>query len=150
MKAVITRTKGPPVSVTINVPTPAGIGPFAEKTLVAGDQCVKADPSARPAAVGLLDSGVMAGIGAAINTGAVIRGTSVAVIGCGGVGVAAIAGSALAGAYGRDARPRAARRPHRRRLPVRVLQRILAVTAAVWPNDATGQPVMRSRVVYDH
>ena len=100
MKAVITRTKGPPVSVTINVPTPAGIGPFAEKTLVAGDQCVKADPSARPAAVGLLDSGVMAGIGAAINTGAVIRGTSVAVIGCGGVGVAAIAGSALAGAYG--------------------------------------------------
>jgi len=41
---------------------------------------------------------VMAGIGAAINTGAVTRGKSVAVIGCGGVGVAAIAGSALAGA----------------------------------------------------
>ena len=40
----------------------------------------------------------MAGIGAAINTGAVTRGKSVAVIGCGGVGVAAIAGSALAGA----------------------------------------------------
>ena len=40
----------------------------------------------------------MAGIGAAINTGAVTRGKSVAVIGCGGVGVAAVAGSALAGA----------------------------------------------------
>ena len=40
----------------------------------------------------------MAGIGAAINTGGVTRGKSVAVIGCGGVGVAAIAGSALAGA----------------------------------------------------
>jgi S-(hydroxymethyl)mycothiol dehydrogenase len=79
--------------------TPAlGIGAFAEKTLVAAGQCTKVDPDARPAAVGLLGCGVMAGIGAAINTGAVTRGTSVAVIGCGGVGVAAIAGSALAGA----------------------------------------------------
>lgn len=75
-----------------------GIGAFAEKTLVAAGQCTKVDPSARPAAVGLLGCGVMAGIGAAINTGAVTRGKSVAVIGCGGVGVAAIAGSALAGA----------------------------------------------------
>jgi S-(hydroxymethyl)mycothiol dehydrogenase len=75
-----------------------GIGAFAEKTLVAAGQCTKVDPSARPAAVGLLGCGVMAGIGAAINTGAVTRGTSVAVIGCGGVGVAAVAGSALAGA----------------------------------------------------
>jgi S-(hydroxymethyl)mycothiol dehydrogenase len=75
-----------------------GIGAFAEKTLVAAGQCTKVDPSARPAAVGLLGCGVMAGIGAAINTGNVGRGTSVAVIGCGGVGVAAIVGSALAGA----------------------------------------------------
>jgi len=75
-----------------------GIGAFAEQTLLAAGQCTKVDPSARPAAVGLLGCGVMAGIGAAINTGAVTRGTSVAVIGCGGVGVAAIAGSALAGA----------------------------------------------------
>src|SRR6476660_611824 len=75
-----------------------GIGAFAEKTLVAAGQCTKVDPSARAAAVGLLGCGVMAGIGAAINTGQVTRGKSVAVIGCGGVGVAAIAGSALAGA----------------------------------------------------
>ncbi|MDX6372955.1 MAG: S-(hydroxymethyl)mycothiol dehydrogenase [Nocardioidaceae bacterium] len=75
-----------------------GIGAFAEKTLVAAGQCTKVDPSARPAAVGLLGCGVMAGIGAALNTGAVTRGKSVAVIGCGGVGVAAVAGSALAGA----------------------------------------------------
>jgi len=75
-----------------------GIGAFAEKTLVAAGQCTKVDPSARPAAVGLLGCGVMAGLGAAINTGGVTRGKSVAVIGCGGVGVAAIAGSALAGA----------------------------------------------------
>ena len=75
-----------------------GIGAFAEKTLVAEGQCTKVDPAARPAAVGLLGCGVMAGLGAAINTGAVGRGMSVAVIGCGGVGAAAIAGSALAGA----------------------------------------------------
>ncbi len=75
-----------------------GIGAFAEKTLVAAGQCTKVDPAARPAAVGLLGCGVMAGLGAAINTGNVGRGKTVAVIGCGGVGMAAIAGSALAGA----------------------------------------------------
>jgi S-(hydroxymethyl)mycothiol dehydrogenase len=75
-----------------------GIGAFAEKTLVAAGQCTKVDASARAAAVGLLGCGVMAGLGAAINTGNVTRGKSVAVIGCGGVGAAAIAGSALAGA----------------------------------------------------
>ncbi|MER5800902.1 MULTISPECIES: S-(hydroxymethyl)mycothiol dehydrogenase [Streptomyces] len=75
-----------------------GIGAFAEKTLVAAGQCTKVDPAASPAAAGLLGCGVMAGIGAAINTGAVGRGDCVAVIGCGGVGGAAIAGSRLAGA----------------------------------------------------
>lgn len=75
-----------------------GIGAFIEKTLVAAGQCTKVDPDADPAAVGLLGCGVMAGLGAALNTGGVKRGDSVAVIGCGGVGVAAIAGAALAGA----------------------------------------------------
>jgi S-(hydroxymethyl)mycothiol dehydrogenase len=75
-----------------------GIGSLAEKTLVAAGQCTKVDPEARPAAVGLLGCGVMAGIGAAINTGGITRGRSIAVIGCGGVGAAAIAGAALAGA----------------------------------------------------
>ncbi|MFD2685800.1 S-(hydroxymethyl)mycothiol dehydrogenase [Streptomyces phyllanthi] len=75
-----------------------GIGAFAEKTLVAAGQCTKVDPAASPAVAGLLGCGVMAGIGAAINTGNVGRGDSVAVIGCGGVGDAAIAGSRLAGA----------------------------------------------------
>ncbi|WP_406206805.1 MULTISPECIES: S-(hydroxymethyl)mycothiol dehydrogenase [unclassified Streptomyces] len=75
-----------------------GIGAFAEKTLVAAGQCTKVDPAASAAVAGLLGCGVMAGIGAAINTGNVGRGDSVAVIGCGGVGAAAIAGSGLAGA----------------------------------------------------
>ncbi|MFJ2059148.1 S-(hydroxymethyl)mycothiol dehydrogenase [Streptomyces sp. NPDC087908] len=75
-----------------------GIGAFAEKTLVASGQCTKVDPAVAPEVAGLLGCGVMAGIGAAINTGNVGRGDTVAVIGCGGVGDAAIVGSRLAGA----------------------------------------------------
>src|ERR687893_542461 len=75
-----------------------GIGAFAEKTLVHSGQCTKVDPAAPPTAAGLLGCGVMAGVGAAINTGGVRRGESVAVFGCGGVGDAAIAGAKLAGA----------------------------------------------------
>jgi S-(hydroxymethyl)mycothiol dehydrogenase len=75
-----------------------GIGAFAEKTLVAAGQCTRVDPAAGPEVAGLLGCGVMAGLGAAINTGGVTRGDSVAVIGCGGVGDAAIAGAVLAGA----------------------------------------------------
>ncbi|MFD5767899.1 S-(hydroxymethyl)mycothiol dehydrogenase [Streptomyces sp. NPDC127049] len=75
-----------------------GIGAFAEKTLVASGQCTKVDPAVAPEIAGLLGCGVMAGIGAAINTGNVSRGDTVAVIGCGGVGDAAIAGARLAGA----------------------------------------------------
>jgi S-(hydroxymethyl)mycothiol dehydrogenase len=75
-----------------------GIGAFAEKTLVAAGQCTKVDPTVPPTVAGLLGCGVMAGIGAAINTGGVGRGDSIAVIGCGGVGSAAIAGARLAGA----------------------------------------------------
>ncbi|OMQ16506.1 S-(hydroxymethyl)mycothiol dehydrogenase [Modestobacter sp. VKM Ac-2676] len=75
-----------------------GIGAFAEKTLVHSGQCTKVDPQAPATSAGLLGCGVMAGVGAAINTGAVQRGESVAVFGCGGVGDAAIAGAKLAGA----------------------------------------------------
>ncbi|RRO14152.1 S-(hydroxymethyl)mycothiol dehydrogenase [Saccharopolyspora rhizosphaerae] len=75
-----------------------GIGGFTERTLVHSGQCTKVDPATRAAAAGLLGCGVMAGIGAAINTGQVGPGDSVAVIGCGGVGDGAIAGASLAGA----------------------------------------------------
>jgi S-(hydroxymethyl)mycothiol dehydrogenase len=75
-----------------------GIGAFCEKTLVHSLQCTKVNPAAPPEAAGLLGCGVMAGLGAAINTGEVTRGQSVAVFGCGGVGDAAIAGAQLAGA----------------------------------------------------
>src|SRR6186713_1128519 len=75
-----------------------GIGAFAEKTLVAAGQCTKVSAAARPEVAGLLGCGVMAGIGAAMLTGEVGPGDSVAVFGCGGVGNAAIAGAKLAGA----------------------------------------------------
>jgi S-(hydroxymethyl)mycothiol dehydrogenase len=75
-----------------------GIGAFAEKTLVAAGQCTKVDPAAKPEVAGLLGCGVMAGLGAALNTGNVGRGDTVAVIGCGGVGTAAVVGARLAGA----------------------------------------------------
>ncbi len=88
----MTLTDGTPLSPAL------GIGAFAEKTLVADGQCTKVDPSARPEAVGLLGCGVMAGLGAALLTGEVGMGDSVAVFGCGGVGCAAVAGARLAGA----------------------------------------------------
>jgi len=88
----MTLESGQPLSPAL------GIGAFVEKTLVHAGQCTKVDPEADPAAAGLLGCGVMAGIGAAINTGGVGRGDSIAVIGCGGVGNGAIAGARLAGA----------------------------------------------------
>ncbi len=75
-----------------------GIGAFAEKTVVAASQCTKVNPAAGPEVAGLLGCGVMAGLGAAINTAPVVRGDSVAVIGCGGVGDAAVLGAVLNGA----------------------------------------------------
>ena len=92
-KNPMTLADGTPLSPAL------GIGAFAELTLVAAGQAVKVDPKASPEAAGLIGCGIMAGLGAAINTGGVSRGDSVAVIGCGGVGDAAIAGARLAGAH---------------------------------------------------
>ena len=89
----MTLADGSPLSPAL------GIGAFTELTLVHSGQCVKVDPAASAAAAGLVGCGVMAGLGAAVNTGGVSRGDSVAVIGCGGVGDAAIAGASLAGAH---------------------------------------------------
>ncbi len=88
----MTLADGTPLSPAL------GIGAFVEKTLVAAGQAVKVDPRARPEAAGLIGCGVMAGFGAAVTTGGVGRGDTVAVFGCGGVGDAAIAASRLAGA----------------------------------------------------
>src|SRR5215469_12432474 len=88
----MTLADGTPLSPAL------GIGAFAEKTLVAAGQCTKVNPEIKPEVAGLLGCGVMAGLGAALNTAGVSRGDSVAVIGCGGVGCAAVLGARLAGA----------------------------------------------------
>ena len=88
----MTLADGTPLSPAL------GIGAFAEKTLVAAGQCTKVNPAVRPEVAGLLGCGVMAGLGAALNTAPVVHGDSVAVIGCGGVGDAAVLGARLAGA----------------------------------------------------
>jgi len=88
----MTLTDGTPLSPAL------GIGAFAEKTVVAAGQCTKVSSAVKPEVAGLLGCGVMAGLGAALNTGGVTRGDSVAVIGCGGVGDAAVLGARLAGA----------------------------------------------------
>jgi S-(hydroxymethyl)mycothiol dehydrogenase len=88
----MTLADGTPLSPAL------GIGAFASLTLVAAGQCTRVDPSVAPEIAGLLGCGVMAGIGAAMNTGRVGPGDSVAVFGCGGVGCAAIVGSRVGGA----------------------------------------------------
>ncbi|HEX9540551.1 MAG TPA: S-(hydroxymethyl)mycothiol dehydrogenase [Streptosporangiaceae bacterium] len=88
----MTLADGTPLSAAL------GIGAFAELTLVAAGQCTKVDPAVPAEVAGLLGCGVMAGLGAAINTAPVTLGDSVAVIGCGGVGNAAVLGARLAGA----------------------------------------------------
>jgi S-(hydroxymethyl)mycothiol dehydrogenase len=116
-----------------------GIGAFVEKTVVHAGQCTKVDPAASPAAVGLLGCGVMAGLGAAINTGGVTRGDTVAVFGCGGVGDAAIAGAKLAGA--------------RTIIGVDIDDRKLAWAARIGAthtvNSSTGDPVEAIRALTD-
>ncbi|HAA95526.1 MAG TPA: S-(hydroxymethyl)mycothiol dehydrogenase [Dehalococcoidia bacterium] len=95
------RNASQPMTLTDGTPlSPAlGIGAFAELSLVDAGQAVKISPQASPEAAGLVGCGIMAGLGAAMNTGNVGRGDSVAVFGCGGVGDAAIAGARLAGAH---------------------------------------------------
>jgi S-(hydroxymethyl)mycothiol dehydrogenase len=88
----MTLVDGTPLSAAL------GIGAFADKTLVAAGQAVPVDRAARPEAAGLVGCGIMAGYGAVANTAGVRSGDTVAVIGCGGVGDAAIAAAAIAGA----------------------------------------------------
>src|SRR3989440_8061582 len=94
------RNAAQPMTLLDGTPlSPAlGIGAFAEKTLVAAGQAVKVDARARPEAAGLIGCGIMAGLGAALYTGNVQKGDTVAGFGCGGVGDAAIAGAVMAGA----------------------------------------------------
>ncbi|QMU68336.1 Zn-dependent alcohol dehydrogenase [Streptacidiphilus sp. P02-A3a] len=76
----------------------SGTGTFAEESVVAAGCAVKL-PDDVPFEIGaLIGCGVTTGVGAAIHTAQVEPGSSVVVIGCGGVGIAAIQGARVAGA----------------------------------------------------
>ena len=74
------------------------VGGFAESVVVDASQVVKIPEYVADEAACLISCGVMTGFGAAINTAKVQVGDSVAVIGCGGVGLNCVQGAALAGA----------------------------------------------------
>jgi S-(hydroxymethyl)glutathione dehydrogenase/alcohol dehydrogenase len=71
---------------------------FAEQMLIHEHACVAIRPDMPLDRAALIGCGVMTGVGAAIHTSSVRPGETVAVIGCGGVGLAAINGAAIAGA----------------------------------------------------
>ena len=74
------------------------VGSFGERAVVPAAAAVPV-PAELPAEVGaLIGCGVATGVGAVVNTARVEPGASVAVIGCGGVGLAIVMGAALAGA----------------------------------------------------
>jgi S-(hydroxymethyl)glutathione dehydrogenase / alcohol dehydrogenase len=76
----------------------AGCGAFAEELVVPQEGAVKIADDVPYEVAALVGCGVMTGVGAVINTAKVEPGATVAVIGCGGVGIAAIQGARLSGA----------------------------------------------------
>ena len=88
----LTDESGRPVRAGLRV------GGFAESVVVDASQVVKVPADVADEAACLISCGVMTGFGAAINTAKVQVGDSVAVIGCGGVGLNCVQGAALAGA----------------------------------------------------
>ncbi|MEU7134050.1 Zn-dependent alcohol dehydrogenase [Streptomyces sp. NPDC046261] len=76
----------------------AGTGAFAEEVVV-GAGCAVPVPDDVPYEIAaLIGCGVTTGLGAALNTARVHAGSSVAVIGCGGVGIAVVQGARVSGA----------------------------------------------------
>ena len=80
------------------VPAVCGCGTFAEAMVVHEASVVPVQTSLGDAELALLGCGITTGLGAALNTAAVGPGSSVAVIGCGGVGQSVIQGARIAGA----------------------------------------------------
>lgn len=76
----------------------AGVASFAERTVVRASACIKIPDDVPLDKACLVGCGVMTGVGAAINTARVRPGQTVAVFGCGGVGLNVIQGAALCGA----------------------------------------------------
>jgi S-(hydroxymethyl)glutathione dehydrogenase / alcohol dehydrogenase len=75
-----------------------GVATFSETSIMAQEAVTKVPNDVPYDILSLMGCGVMTGVGAAINTAKVTPGSSVAVIGCGGVGISAIQGARIAGA----------------------------------------------------
>ena len=80
------------------VPAVCGCGTFAEAMVVHEASVVAVQTDLPDEELALLGCGVTTGLGAALNTAGVIPGSSVAVIGCGGVGQSVVQGARIAGA----------------------------------------------------
>lgn len=76
----------------------AGLGTFAEEVVVPASGAVKVEQDVPFDVAALIACGVLTGVGAVLNTAAVRPGSTVVVIGCGGVGISVIQGARLAGA----------------------------------------------------
>jgi S-(hydroxymethyl)glutathione dehydrogenase/alcohol dehydrogenase len=75
-----------------------GTATFGEQTVLPETACVRIDPDFPLELGALVGCGVVTGVGAVMNSAHVEPGASVAVIGCGGVGLSALQGARLAGA----------------------------------------------------
>ncbi|MGH9123438.1 MAG: Zn-dependent alcohol dehydrogenase [Acidimicrobiales bacterium] len=73
-------------------------GTFAETSVIPAVSAIKVDPTLDPKVAALIGCGVLTGVGAALNTAQIAEGDTVAVVGCGGVGLNVIQGAAIAGA----------------------------------------------------
>jgi alcohol dehydrogenase len=75
-----------------------GVSAFADHAVVSRESCVKIDPALAFEHAALFGCAVLTGVGAVVNTAKVPPGSSVAVVGLGGVGLSALLGAALCGA----------------------------------------------------
>jgi S-(hydroxymethyl)glutathione dehydrogenase / alcohol dehydrogenase len=76
----------------------AATGTFSEYAIIPAISAVKIDPDVDLKVAALVGCGVLTGVGAALNTASIVEGDTVAVIGCGGVGLNVIQGARIAGA----------------------------------------------------
>jgi len=81
-----------------NVHQLCAVGSFAERAVMPAGSAIKVADDAPLESVCLVGCGVTTGVGAAVNTAQVVEGSSVAVIGCGGVGLSIIQGARVSGA----------------------------------------------------
>jgi S-(hydroxymethyl)glutathione dehydrogenase/alcohol dehydrogenase len=76
-----------------------GLGTFAEMMTVDERSVAKVLSELPPEQLALIGCSISTGVGAVLNTARVPAGASVAILGCGGVGLAAVQGARLAGAH---------------------------------------------------